>query len=566
VTDPASTRLPSTTFTSAGAAGQMGARVREFPWQDTPLGPLDGWPQSLRCAVAICLGSRFPMYIWWGQAQIHIYNDAYAPMLGQRHPAALGRPACEVWGEIWPELGEQAEAVLTRGESTWFRRAMWMLRRHGYPEEAWFTWSQSPLFDDDGAICGLICVCTEETAHVLAERARQKLAEQHQLALDSARMGWWNLDTRSEIVSWDARFAELFGYAGPGSAALDEAFERVHAADRPHLRALLSSTLDSCQARPYSTEFRVDRDDGSCRWIRAHGVAAFAGDGTARHAVGLVGTVLDDTVRHEAEEAMRRLLASEQQARARAEEESRLKDEFLATLSHELRTPLNAILGWAQLLGLGRLGVEQEREGIRAIERNARVQAQLVEDLLDMSRISAGVIRLDVRPLDLLEVIDAALATVGAAADARGVQLQRVLAPGFDGRIRGDPARLQQVVWNLLSNAVKFTPAGGQATVALRRDPERIAIEVSDTGQGIAADFLPHVFDRFRQADGSTTRRHGGLGLGLALVRQLVELHGGSVRAASEGENCGACFTVELPVQPTGDDAGRTPHPSEASA
>lgn len=241
------------------------------------------------------------------------------------------------------------------------------------------------------------------------------------------------------------------------------------------------------------------------------------------------------------------LLASEKAARERAEEEGRLKDEFLATLSHELRTPLNAILGWSTLMRSRPLTDKLVENGVQVIERNARAQVTLIEDLLDMSRIISGRIPLEVQPVDLPQVIESACEAVKPSADAKGVQLHIELQASA-APLLGDPNRLQQVFWNLLSNAVKFTPRGGSVRVQLERTVEEARIVVEDTGEGIRPDFLLHVFDRFRQADGTTTRRHGGLGLGLAIVKQLVELHGGEVSAASEGIGRGARFVVSLPA------------------
>jgi signal transduction histidine kinase/CheY-like chemotaxis protein len=246
---------------------------------------------------------------------------------------------------------------------------------------------------------------------------------------------------------------------------------------------------------------------------------------------------------------VRELIAREQAARAEAERASRLKDEFLATLSHELRTPLNAILGWSQLLERGGVDAESLSEGLSAIARNARVQTQLIEDLLDLSRIVSGKMRLDVRPTAPAQVVAAAVESVLPAAAAKGIAIEADLDGAEGTMIDGDPARLQQVVWNLLTNATKFTPAGGTVRVSLRRAGPHVRITVSDNGQGISADFLPFIFERFRQADGATTRKHGGLGIGLALVKQLVELHGGSVSAESAGPGQGATFVVTLPVQ-----------------
>jgi signal transduction histidine kinase/ActR/RegA family two-component response regulator len=267
--------------------------------------------------------------------------------------------------------------------------------------------------------------------------------------------------------------------------------------------------------------------------------------------------------RKRAERERANLLASEQSARADAEAANRSKDEFLATLSHELRTPLNAILGWAQLLRMGGLDVDETERGLETIERNAKLQAQLVEDLLDVSRIISGKVRLDLRPAELPAIVEAALDSVRPGAVAKRIRI----VPVFDahvGPVLGDPERLQQVAWNLLSNAIKFTPPGGRVELLLQRVDQQAEIQVTDNGQGIAPEFLPYVFDRLRQADASSTRRHGGLGLGLAIVRHLVELHGGTVRARSPGVGKGATFVVSLPIaaERKPPDAGANVEPS----
>jgi PAS domain S-box-containing protein len=241
------------------------------------------------------------------------------------------------------------------------------------------------------------------------------------------------------------------------------------------------------------------------------------------------------------------LLHSERAARSEAERLSHLKDEFLATLSHELRTPLNAIQGWATLLRQQRARPEDYDRGLETIERNVRVQAQIVNDLLDMSRIISGKIHLEIHPLYLHEVVGHAIDAVRLAATARNIRLQQLLDSSI-GLVRGDANRLQQVLWNLLSNAIKFTPPGGRVQVVLERVNSRVEISIQDTGIGIRADFLPYVFDRFRQGDPGISRNFGGLGLGLSIVKSLVELHGGSVRVKSPGENLGSTFIVVLPI------------------
>jgi PAS domain S-box-containing protein len=274
----------------------------------------------------------------------------------------------------------------------------------------------------------------------------------------------------------------------------------------------------------------------------------------AQAAVAVDNASLYDAARRARAEA-EQVAEEKQRLYVEAQESNRLKDEFLATVSHELRTPLTAILGWAHLLRTGQTDEGNMAKALETIERNARAQSQLIDDLLDVSRIITGKIRIDVRPVDPNSFIEAAVEAVRPAAEAKGVRLQRIMDTGV-ATVSGDPVRLQQVIWNLLSNAIKFTPKGGKVQIRLERVNSHIEIGVSDTGPGIAPEFLPYVFDRFRQADGRTTRQHGGLGLGLSIVRHLVELHGGTVRAESPGEGQGASFTVLLPVAPVYQTAG----------
>ncbi|MDQ5836597.1 MAG: PAS domain S-box protein [Acidobacteriota bacterium] len=263
--------------------------------------------------------------------------------------------------------------------------------------------------------------------------------------------------------------------------------------------------------------------------------------------VGASKIARDITDRKRAEAERERLLESEQRARREAEEANRLKDDFLATVSHELRTPLTAILGWVRMLRDGSLDDETAERALAAVERNAQSQAQLVEDLLDISRIVSGKMRLDMRMIDPSSVIHAAVEAVKPAAQTKGIRLQLSIDPNA-GPVAGDFERLQQVVWNLLSNAVKFTPSGGRVEVCLERCGSAAELTVKDDGRGINSKFLPFVFDRFKQADSSITRAYGGMGVGLSIVKSITEMHGGTVRASSEGEGHGASFTVALPL------------------
>ena len=301
-----------------------------------------------------------------------------------------------------------------------------------------------------------------------------------------------------------------------------------------------------------------------------HPEPGYFSERSARVVEGLAGqaaVAMDNARLYEASKRARaeaELAATEnERLYRRALESSQLKEEFLATVSHELRNPLNAILGWSRMLRNGQIPQAGVSKALDTIERNARAQAQLIDDLLDVSRIITGKLRMDVRPADPNLFIEAAIEAIQPAADAKGVRMQKIMDTGMVP-VPGDPIRLQQVVWNLLSNAIKFTARGGIVQVRLERVNSHVEIIVSDTGQGIAPEFLPHVFDRFRQADQRTTRQHGGMGLGLAIVKNLVEMHGGSVNAASPGKGEGATFTVQLPVVPVYqvDPEGGRVHPA----
>ena len=377
----------------------------------------------------------------------------------------------------------------------------------------------------------------EEASKGALRRSEERL----RVALDAARLGAWQLDLATGQLNCTALCKENFGLPHDAEFSYDTLLEMIHPDDRAQAREAVERALR--ERDTYRAEYRVIWPDGSLHWILASGRGDYDARGEPR---GMTGVTLNITNRKLAEEERERLLQRERAARAEAEESSRLKDEFLATVSHELRTPLTAVLGWTHLLRAGRLDEKAATHALETVERNAHAQQQLIEDLLDVSRVITGKLRLDVRRVAPASFIEAAMEAVLPAAEAKGIVLEKSLSPDV-AEVSGDPARLQQVVWNLLSNAIKFTPPGGRVRVRLESDGPHAEISVSDTGDGIGEEFLPYVFDRFRQADGSTARRYGGLGLGLAIVRHLVELHGGTVRAESAGAGQGATFTVRLP-------------------
>lgn len=309
----------------------------------------------------------------------------------------------------------------------------------------------------------------------------------------------------------------------------------------PRVMARWKHAVD--HGEPWEDTFPLRRHDGEMRWHLSRAMPFRDADGRITL---WFGTNTDVTDARRLGQEQEQLWASERAAREEAERVSRMKDEFLATLSHELRTPLNAIFGWTQLLKTAP-DTQTLAEGVAVIDRNVRVQTQLIEDLLDMSRIISGKIRLNLQPVELDLLISGALEGVRPAAEAKGIVLEKEVAPGA-GTVNGDPGRLQQVLWNLLTNAIKFTPPGGRIAVRAARALGHVELRVTDTGEGISPEFLPLMFQRFSQADASTTRKHGGLGLGLSIVKSLVEMHGGMVEAASPGQGQGATFVVRLPA------------------
>jgi PAS domain S-box-containing protein len=357
------------------------------------------------------------------------------------------------------------------------------------------------------------------------------------------------------VTSWNAAAQRLFGYSP--HEMIGQPILRIIPEELHHEEAEI---LDKLRRGERIERYETVRMHKEGHRLEVSLTVSPVRDSTGR-IVGAAKIAHDISERRSSERALRErevelakllaeresILASERAARSEAERLSHVKDEFLATLSHELRTPLNAIQGWATLLRTRELRAGDLERGLETIERNVRTQAQIVNDLLDMSRIVSGKVHLEVQPLHLHEVVGNAIDTVRPAAAARKIRIQSILDSSI-GPVRGDPNRLQQVFWNILSNAIKFTPNAGRIQVVLERVNSHVEIWVEDTGIGIKAELLPHVFDRFRQGDPTTTRRFGGLGLGLSIVRSLVELHGGSVRVKSPGENQGSTFIVALPL------------------
>ncbi|HET6511901.1 MAG TPA: ATP-binding protein [Candidatus Kapabacteria bacterium] len=385
------------------------------------------------------------------------------------------------------------------------------------------------------------------TAQRRAEEALLMLHERTELVVSSTDLGLWYCDLPFDNLEWNDQVKRHFGLPLETNVTVDLFFDLLHPDDREMTREAIQRSIDD--HLPYDIVYRTMGPDGVSRSIRAIGRAFYKPDGTPARFDGIT---IDITKQKAAEQEREELLRQATEAREEAEAANRMKDQFLATLSHELRTPLNAILGWTQLLNVSLETQEVDRdelaEALEVIERNARVQAQLIEDLLDISRIISGKMQLQIEQTDVRAVIKAAIGTVEQAAIAKEIRIFAQFPDDLQP-IPADQSRLQQIIWNLLSNAVKFTPRAGEIKVEVERSDDKYDIIISDSGQGIAPEFLPYVFDRFRQADATSTRKIGGLGLGLSIVRQLAELHGGSVAVDSLGEGKGTIFIVSLPVK-----------------
>jgi len=374
-------------------------------------------------------------------------------------------------------------------------------------------------------------------------RAHQGVRENEErlrMALEVAHIAAWEWQLTSGQMQWSTDAEALFGFP---AGAFGPELRIVRVAHPDDTLRIESAIADALQSGSYEAEYRAIRPDGRIVWLKERGRVFSDSDGER-----MVGITRDITAEREAVQEREALLKREREARDEAERQSGIKDEFLATLSHELRTPMNAILGWLSILESGK-PVRDLPSVLEVIARNAQIQAKLIDDLLDMNRLLSGNAHLEVTAVDMSVLLHTTLQGLQPAADAKGVVIAAITDPGVGGML-GDSRRLQQVLWNLIHNAIKFTPAQGRVEVSVSRVDGQIQIAVIDNGQGIAPSFLPHVFERFRQQDASSTRATFGLGLGLSIAKQLVELHGGTISAHSEGEGRGASFTVRLPAVP----------------
>jgi signal transduction histidine kinase/DNA-binding response OmpR family regulator len=535
--------------------GDMGVLMRSMDWSATGLGPVETWPQSLRTSVSTCLNSRFPILIWWGPELIKIYNDAYRPILGGKHPRSMGQRGRDCWPEIWHIIGPMLQGVLERGEATWSENQLLLLERHGFPEECYFTFSYSPIRDETG-IAGVFCAVTETTGQVLGERRLRTLRNL------AARAGAGN----AEQEAWQSTIEEL--RADPE----DLPFALLYRADAGQglVRLVGAAGLEAgSNAAPLTVELSSgERSAWSIAQVASSGLAQQAGEAlvlpVARAGGSPYGVLVAGlSPRRPLDEGYRGFLAlvadhvASVIANARAYEEEKRRAEALASLdraktaffsnvSHEFRTPLTLMLGPVEdaLSDVEQPLSASQRERLELIRRSGLRLQKLVNSLLDFSRIEAGRAQASYVPTDLAVLTAELASSFRSAIEKAGLKLS-IDCPPLAELAYVDRDMWEKLVLNLLSNALKFT-FEGEIEVSLRQNGERIALAVRDSGTGIAAAELPHVFERFRRIEGARSRTHEGTGIGLALVQELVKLHGGEIGVESvEGQ--GSTFTVSIP-------------------
>ncbi|MEH2115243.1 PAS domain-containing hybrid sensor histidine kinase/response regulator [Nostoc sp.] len=462
-----------------------------------------------------------------------------ATILGFKPQEIIGKtlPELDLPPDLIMQVDNQRQAVMKTGEP--LKDECKYIAADGVH---YYEYILTALRNVDQTIDGVIAVSRDITEHKRAEKSLRESEARFRRLFESNLIGvaFWTVN--GLVIDANDAFLQLAGYTRDEFATLGKInWREISPVEYKDLddRAILEVQAKGI-SKIYEKEY-IHRNGKRVPIVL--GVALL--NDSQEHGVAFV---LDITARKLAEKECDRLLECERTARQQAEIANKIKDEFLAVLSHELRTPLNPILGWSKMLRTRKFDEKTTNHALETIERNAKLQTQLIEDLLDVSRILQGKLNLNVCPVNLVMVVEAALETVQLAAQAKSIQIQTIFDDRSLGQVMGDPNQLQQVVWNLLSNAVKFTPTGGRVEIRLMEADNQIQIQVSDTGKGIIPDFLPYVFDYFRQADGTTTRVFGGLGLGLAIVRKVVEMHGGKVKAESPGEQAGATFTVELPL------------------
>jgi PAS domain S-box-containing protein len=484
--------------------------------------------------------AKLASFQWDIQANQFVWSKELEEIYGFPKPGSIG--GLDNWRkrvhrEDLPNAEKELQSALETG--TYFSQY-----RFYWPDGTirWLHSRAKVFYDDNRKPIRMVGVNMDITDLKRTEEALRDRTTQLQIAILAARLGSWRWDIESDKLECSEQCRMIFGMTPEIASSYEKVLGVVHPEDRDRVRELLQSSIRN--NTQYEAEFRVVWPDGSEHWVLSSGRVIRSEE---KKPARMVGVCLDITERKAYDQERDELLRREQAARKEAESANQAKDQFLAMVSHELRSPLSAILGWSRMLEMKKLDAPMTAKALEVIQRSAVTQAQMIEDLLDFSRIVAGKLRLSVEEVDVRDVIHNVVESLTPAAEARSVQIDvEVLPPGL--LLHGDPMRFQQIIHNLTSNAIKFTRAGGRVSIGTNTDGTTATIRISDTGAGISKEFLPHVFESFRQAESGSNRRHGGLGLGLAIVKRLVEMHEGTVSADSGGPGLGATFIVALPL------------------
>ncbi len=519
------------------SVGSTGPAIAQHDWTHHPLGAINGWPSLLRTALSMILSSGFPSYIIWGKEQFVLYNDAYAPILGEKLSMGQGVQLAELWSEIKEEACAIAEQAM-RGENTYFEDRTFILERFGRPEPAYFTFSYSPIRDETGWIGGVLCTIFETTDKVLALARSKDSEDRLQLSLEaSGNIGTWSVETETNHTVVDERFARLFqvdAALAQSGTQLERFTTMIHPDDRERVLTAITHTINSGET--YDIEYRIPQLSGKVVWVNAKGKMFETASGTKRFA----GVAVDITDRKKIEDELRRLATD-------LAESNQRKTEFLATLAHELRNPLAPMRTGLELMRISHPNPETMTRVRDMMGRQLSLMTSLIDDLMDVSRINSGKVALERQKLELRSVIASAVETCLPTIEKSQHELLMRL-PDETVHVEVDATRMTQVLCNLLTNAAKYTSPGGKIEISAQVDNDSVEIAIKDNGSGIPMEALSTVFEMFHQVGRNLKQAQGGLGIGLSLVRRLVELHGGTVKAASAGVGEGSTFTIRLPL------------------
>jgi PAS domain S-box-containing protein len=520
------------------ASGMMGFQISATDWSEHPLGPVSGWTPAFRTALSMVLNSGFPSYVLWGPEFFVFYNDAYAPILGKKVELGQGVPLRELWAEIADEACQIANIAFA-GQPTYFKDRRFVLERFGQPQQAYFTFSFSPIRDEVGVVVGVLCTIVETTDTVLTHARLKESEERLRISLDASNsIGTWSYYPDTQATFVDERFARLFqvdAALAQGGTELERFTNMIHPDDRERVVAAIGHAITTGEL--YDINYRIPQLSGKIIWITAKGrMFEDADTGQKRFA----GVAFDITEIRKTNEQLLQLADDLKTSNTR-------QTDFLATLAHELRNPLAPIRTGLELMRVSAPNLQTTERLRSMMARQVNQLTHLIDDLMDVSRINSGKVELQNEIMDISVAIQVATETSLPFIEA--AQHELVMQVSNDRLlVNADPIRVAQVLSNILTNAAKYTPKGGRIDVCSYRENGSAFVSISDTGMGIPETEVSNIFDMFTQVSSSKENSQGGLGIGLSLVKRLIELQNGTVTVFSAGAGKGATFIVRLPL------------------